>query len=457
MSIGVIVAAGAIVAGLTAVGAFLIASGPSEEVATIAETEPAEEPGNASANLSFRLADTGSHGSEVTIGVDGEGTIYLGGWDTVASSSDGGETWQHSVPGVLPDNEAGADAQFAADRVLTVDEDTGRVFVDDTTLGCTVLRWSDDGGQTWTSNPIACGGGATDHQKVALGPRTTLEDPTGELYPNIVYVCANGLTHTPCAASTDGGRTFGPGAPSQQLDAEDPTASQTTCAFQGMPTANEEGRLFQPQTQCGAKLWFSDDNGLTWTHTPVPVNVSEDTADVATGPGGSVFYTYTDDDWQPRIAVSEDAGESFADTIAIGSGNLTSSLFAVATAQTEDRVGFAYYATSDDPEGWNHNPGDAPDAVTWQLFAGVVTDVHSSDPDVHVGQLTSQADPIQRGCISKLGDCLGNIADYIDVGHGPEGKLHVGYVDGCDACGSADDSDADDAYVAVQTGGPRLS
>jgi len=445
------------IATIAALGAVAANVGFDDPTASTAGTEaaPIETSSDSTGELDFDLSDTDSHGSEITLDVTREGVIFVGGWDRIARSSDGGDSWDHSVPGVIGDTgPVEADSQLAADRVLEVDEDTDRVYVDDTTLACTVLRWSDDLGGNWTSNPIACGGGATDHQKIAIGDRTTLADPTGELYPNVVYVCANGLTHTPCAASNDGGRTFGPGVPSQQVDAETPSNSQTTCGFQGQPATGDDGTIYQPQTQCGAKLWYSTDNGLTWTQTPVPVTPSEDTADVAPAEN-SVYYAYTNDDWQPKLVPSLDGGESFVTPIAIGPSNLTSSLFTVATAEVDGRVGFAYYGTFDDPGGWDHNPGNAPDSVVWHLFAGVVTDA-DTDPTVHVERLTTENDPIQRGCLSKLGDCLGNIADYIDVDQA-DGKVHVGYVDGCDACDTADDSTDDDAYLAIQTDGPRLT
>lgn len=436
------VTAAALVAAIGFVGVLALDANPQ---GTATEATPATAEGDEAA-LAFAANDTGTHGSEVTLGVTSEGAIFVGGWDAIGRSTDGGATWEQVSIGLTH--------PLAADRVLVVDEDTDRVYVDDTTLACTVLSWSDDLGDTWTTNPLACGGGATDHQKIAVGPRTALEDPTGEAYPNVVYVCANGLTHTPCTASPDGGRTFGPGVPSQQLDAEDEQV-QTTCAFQGMPVTDEEGTVYQPHTQCGAAVWSSEDNGLTWTRETVPVSVSEDTADVAAAEG-ALSFAYTDDAWTPKLAYSADDGETWADPIELGPSNLTSALFTVATMESASRAGFAYYATYDDAAGWGGNPGNAPGEVTWHLFAGVVTGLDTSDPAVHAAQVTTEADPIQRGPVSKLGSGLNNIADYIDVTHGPDGRVHVGYVDGCDVCEDASSSTADDAYVAVQTDGPLV-
>lgn len=427
----------------------LLASGELESpddldaTATLAEEERADE-----AAPTFRTVDTGVNGSELNIGLTSDGTIFLGGWDAIARSTDAGDTW----------DALGLDrpVSIAADRVLVVDRETDRVFVDDTTLACTLLSWSDDLGESWTTNPVACGGGATDHQKIAVGDRTELTDPTGELYPNVVYVCANGLTHTPCAPSLDGGRTFGPGMPSQQLDAANPGDSQTTCAFQGVPKANDAGTLYQPSVQCGAQVWWSEDNALTWTHSTIDVSPSPDAPDLALD-DDTVYFFYTTSDWEPMYVYSTDGGETFSDPVSVAAEDLTSSLFPVITAGEDGRIGVAYYATTDDDPDWDGNPGDAPDEVSWNLYSAVVDDAATEDPAVHLTQVTTDEDPIQYGPISKLGSNLNNIADYIDIELGPDGKLHIGYVDGCPACEDVDSSTADDGYVAIQDGGLELS
>ena len=157
-------------------------------LATVLVSSPATATGP-----TFTVVDSTVNGSELNVGVAPNGNIYVGGWDAVGRSTDGGTTWTRhaTMPAV----------SFAADRVLIVDHDTGRVLVNDTTLGCTILSWSDDNAATWRTNPAACGGGVTDHQKIAVGKRVTFPDPTGALYRNLIYVCANGLSHTNCGVS----------------------------------------------------------------------------------------------------------------------------------------------------------------------------------------------------------------------------------------------------------------
>jgi hypothetical protein len=68
-------------------------------------------------------------------------------------------------------------------------------------------------------------------------------------------------------------------------------------------------------------------------------------------------------------------------------------------------------------------------------------------------------DPVQIGCLSKLGQCgHTNIADYIDAEVAPDGRLFIAYIDGCPpGCTTAAASTADEGWLAVQEGGPSLS
>jgi len=398
----------------------------------------------------FATFGTGAHGSEVNLGVTRAGVVFFGGWDHIARSKDGGRTWDVVTP----------PTPVAADRVLVVDRTTDRVFVDDTTLACTTLSWSDDLGQTWSTNPAACGGGVTDHEKVAVGKRTVLIDPTGSLYPNVVYVCANALSHTPCAASLDGGRTFGPGVPAGLAEPAKGRVTPT-CAFQGVPVAAPDGTLYQPRTQCGAAVDRSADNGLTWERHAVvedPKAASTDAPDMAVTPDGTLYFFWTGADWMPRLARSSDGGRTWSAPMAVGAGlGLRSTLFPVVAAGSDGRIGLAFYGTTDAAEGWDGNPGNAPESVHWDLFAAVSTDAAAPAPNFDVTRVTT--DPVQIGCLSKLGQCGGsNIADYIDAEVAPDGRLLVAYVDGCPpGCTTAAASTADEGWLAVQQTGPPLS
>ena len=390
----------------------------------------------------FGLFPTGAHGSEVNLGITARGVLFFGGWDHIARSADDGRSWV-ALPKASP---------VAADRVLVVDRRTGRVFVDDTTLACTVLSWSDDLGQTWTVNPAACGGGATDHPKVAVGPRTLLADPTGRLYPNVVYICANSLSHTPCTTSVDGGVSFGPAVPAGAAE-PDKGRVTPTCAFQGVPMAAPDGTLYQPHGQCGAFVDTSGDNGLTWERHAVVDGEgasSGDTPDLAVAPDKTVWFFWTGADWQPRLARSTDGGRTWSAPIPVTGAGLRSTLFPVVAAGADGRVGLAFYGTPDAAADWAGNPGDAPDGVRWYLYAALLDGRRPPAGPLIPTRVTP--DPVQIGCLSKLGRCSKfNIADYIDADMSPEGGFHIAYVDGCPpGCTDAAHSTADDGWVAIE-------
>jgi hypothetical protein len=394
-------------------------------------------PASHAVDPTFTVVDTTVNGSELNVGVAPNGSIFVGGWDAVGRSTNGGTTWTHlsPVPAV----------SFAADRVLVVDHDTGRVAVDDTTLGCTILSWSDDNGASWRTNPAACGGGVTDHQKIAFGPRVRYTDPTGgTLYRNLMYVCANGLSHTDCGVSVDGGTTFLPAAP-----------HGTGCAFQGAPVAAANGTLYEPTSQCGLHVRATPDNGVTWIDHPVPYASVSDAPDVAVTPDGTLYLAYMDSSWHPAFARSTDGGVHWTGPYAVTVPGLVSGLFPTIVAGADGRVGISFYATTDDATGWDHNPGNAPDAIRWHGYVAVVTDADAATPTVSPQQVTS--DPLQYGCLSKLGSCLNNIADYADTEVGPDGRVYAVFVDGClPGCTSKAQSTSDRAILAIQSGGDDL-
>jgi hypothetical protein len=384
----------------------------------------------------FTVRDAGVNGSELNVGVAPNGTIFVGGWDKIGRSTDDGATWSK----LSPVSAVG----FAADRVLVVDHDTGRVAVDDTYLGCTIISWSDNDGASWSTNPAACGGGVTDHQKIAFGKRVTYTDPTGLLYPNLMYACANGLSHTNCGVSADGGTTFLTSAP-----------HGIGCAFQGAPVADRDGVLYEPTSQCGLQVRSTADNGLSWVEHDVPFASVSDAPDLAVTPDGTLYLAYMDGNWKPALARSTDGGATWSGPYAVTVPGLVGGLFPVVVAGADGHVAVAFYGTTDDATGWDHNPGNAPDSIRWNGYVAVVSDAASATPTITPQLVT--ADPLQYGCLSKLGGCLNNIADYADIDVGPDGRVYAVFVDGClPGCTSKAQSTSDRAIVAVQTGGDDL-
>lgn len=431
--------------GAAAIAALLVALAATPALSSLTPLEDAQP----SALPTFRMSDSGSTGSELNVGVSSAGTLYVGGWSHISRSRTDGASWENiniplapSVGSVKPPG-----VNFAADRVLIVDKDTGRLIVDDTYLGCTVLRFSDDEGATWINNPLACGGGITDHQKVAVGKRTAYPDPTGQLYPNVIYACANGLSHANCGVSIDGGFAFLPAAP-----------HGTLCAFQGTPVADLEGNLYEPSSACGGRVSVTGDNGQSWGEFAVPFDMSNDTPDLGITDDGALYFFYSDKDWKPRFVRSTDQGQSWQGPFVVPMPGLRSSVFPSIVGGDAGRIALSFYGTTDAPSGWGGNPGEAPDSVRWHGYVAVITDALAAQPTVQPVQVTPAGDPLQYGCLSKLGGgCLGNIADYMDIDVGPDGRVYAVFVDGClPGCTSKAESDSDNGVVAIQQSGPTL-
>jgi hypothetical protein len=401
--------------------------------------------GQAGAGIAFRTSDTGADGPEVNIGITSRGVLFFGGWDHIARSIDDGRTWQPTAE-LSPFRAAG-------DRVLIVDRDTDRVFVDDTelVLDCTWLKWSDDLGETWELNLRACGGGLTDHQKIAVGKRTILQDVTNSGYPNVVYVCANGLAYSHCSASPDGGRTFLPSVPTN--------GDSRPCAFQGVPVTGPDGTLYQPklgEPLClltrGPRVEISHDNGLTWTSVLVSPDVAYDYTDLAITPDGTVYCLWikVDDSYRPYLSRSRNGGLTWDEPMPLAP-SLRAVWHPAIAAGADGKVGFAFYGTTDEDPTWLTGPPGAPDAPRWYLYAGTITGADTGSPTISLARATQ--DPIQIG----RGGATGNIADYIDAEVGPNGRLYVAYVDGCPpGCDDVSESTQNDGFVAIQTRGPRL-
>ncbi|HUR68999.1 MAG TPA: hypothetical protein VM370_07105, partial [Candidatus Thermoplasmatota archaeon] len=129
--------------------------------------------------------------------------------------------------------------------------------------------------------------------------------------------------------------------------------------------------------------------------------------------------------------------------------------FPVVVAGANGRIAISFYGSTTDALGWDHNPGTAPATTRWEGYVAVVTDAASAAPTLAPVKVTA-GDPLQIGCISKLGGCLNNIADYMDVDVGPDGRVYAVYTDGCVGCATSATSTLQKGIVAIQMGGPTL-
>lgn len=433
----------------------------------------------------FRERYVGDYGAgEPTIAVSRDGTaIYPTiefdvppGAGALASSAvlrtrDNGTSWKEVTPSVAG---AVAAAPTSLDPYVYADPVTGRLFNIDLNLASGgFLSWSDDGGDSWTSNPACCGIPVDDHQTLFSGPATTLQ-PNPALYPGrVLYFCINQVASATCTKSLDGGLTWilptsvfrGAEPPSESNDCEvqpeDPAAA-TGCVCGGLHghghASEATGTVFLPKGQCGrAELGRSTDNGVTWQTVVVDNTVGFDghEAIVSTDRAGTVYYFFLDGQSLPRLSVSTDDGQSWSAPLNVTAPGVTRAKFPSIVAGEQGRIAFLYLGTTS-PKGqelYDREECTPPqgeqcpykwpaerDNATWNGYVGFSLDADAADPIFATVTAHPDADPLHRGdCAGRCQVAGGGMYDFLDIDVQPvTGQVWVALVDNCNDDGPAE-------------------
>ncbi|HEY2880202.1 sialidase family protein [Nocardioides sp.] len=336
------------------------------------------------------------------------------------------------------------------DPILFTDHATGRTFESQLSGQDSLTCYTDDDGTTW--NPSTGGGipSGVDHQTIGGGPYS----PNGlgplptSTYPNAVYYCSQDIATAFCAASHDGGTTFGPGVP---------TYSLLDCGgLHGHVKVAPDGTAYLPNKACGsnAALVVSKDGGTSWTVNPVPGSSPSDAdPSVGIGANGTVYFGYVGSDGKPAVAVSHDQGTTWSDQQTVGTEfGIKNAVFPTMVAGDDDRATLAFIGT---PTGGNYQD-TANFKGVWHLYLATTYDGGKS-------WVTSDATPndaVQRGSICTGGTTCGNdrnLLDFIDVTVDKTGHIEAAFADGCiDACvtdtshtSGAGPADAQAAYATI--------
>ena len=338
---------------------------------------------------------------------------------------------------------------FNIDPILATDRTTGRTYAGGLNGECSILGSSDDDGASWGQVGNACTG-VLDHETIGSGPWHGAK-PLGATSDRAVYYCAqSGLDA--CATSGTAGLTFGP-----------PTVVTGACSsLHGHVKVSNDGTAYLPNAHCGALAGgaISTDNGASWSSYTV-AGSSEPTdgfdPSVATTPDNTLYESWQGADNHPYVALSTTHGSAWTAPVDLGktmNPPILSSTFQAVTAGDNGRVAVAYLGST--TGGAAFAPGWKG---VWNLYVS-----YSYDAGKTWSTVQASPDPVQRGYICSGGTACNegrNLLDFMDANVTKDGRVVVGYADGCiAACAAAGGTEAQStssfATIAYQNGGRSL-
>ena len=435
---------------------------PKKAKVTLPESVPVPYNGE---KLALSTTDIGTEAGEPTIGVAKDGTAFMaagkfpfadvviaqaGLHPDIRRSTDGGRTWK-SVQPKLPDGTN--DPPFNVDPYVYVDPATNRVFSADLYGACSYLNYSDDKGETWTANPIACGMPGNDHQTIAAGPPP--DGMTTDGYPNVVYYCVNQVVDSTCARSTDGGDSFVPTL-QPAFFSFDPEAGGLCGGLHGHIIVDRDGRLFVPKGHCNQPwIGISEDGGDSWERVRISEDISMQgiQASVAADDAGNLYYVWWDNEEAlPWLSHSTDHGKTWSTPLMIGPPGIKDVNWPTIDAGSKGRIAITFPGTTqvapEPPEADPTDPFDlllgpvTQDFRPWNYYVVVSTNALAADPLFLSATANPLSDPIHRGPCNGPGTsrCAG-MFDFLDVDIAPNGEVWAAAVDTCLSGKNADGID----------------
>lgn len=385
------------------------------------------------------MRSVGQNGFEPTLGVQNDGDVFIVGGDfdvaggvlgspKVYRSRDAGKTWTDITPKDLLGR--GEDAPpVTLDPYLWVDTDTDRVFTIDLSSACLYLSFTDDDGDHWTTNPVACGVPPVDHQTIVTG-KPRVSQTRG--YPNILYHCSNWVADSPCGRSLDGGRSWEPaGIAYVGTDAANRPGETGGLQCGGLTShlaTDPEGRVFLPRGHCGRPyISVSEDDGLTWTAYPVSTTTrtnQHETA-VASDTAGNLYYVWIGTDRLPYLATSTDHGRTWSAPKMVAPPGVTETNIPTIASGAPGTVAVLYMGSTVEYGYRSRNYGKAG----WNGYITVSTSALSADPVFTTTTANPLTDPLVRGTCGPS-RCQ-NVFDFLDIIVAPDGRVWATFVDTC--------------------------
>lgn len=307
-----------------------------------------------------------------------------------------------------------------------------RVFASSLTLlspDTVKICHTDDDGVTWVPDQSGGVGSAVDHQTIGAGPyHAPLINPA---YPHAVYYASQDVAAALTARSDDGGITYGP---SVQMY----TINQCN-GLHGHLKVAPDGTVYVPNRACGnvpilnggdTAVVVSTDNGLTWTVKPVgngsvPSTHATDDPAVAVDGAGKIYCLFSLNGTTAAIGISNDQGSTWKNIFDVGAGlGLTNVAFPAAIGGDAGRAAVAFYASK-------AGAGDSNDVDytgVWHLYVAETFD----GGDHWITTDVTPSLPMQRmGIVRGQGGMARNLLDFFDITIDKDGRVIVGYVNGC--------------------------
>ncbi|HYP19350.1 MAG TPA: S-layer homology domain-containing protein [Chloroflexia bacterium] len=351
------------------------------------------------------------------------------------------------------DNQLTTDVE-TLDPIITNDPVLGRTFVSQLRGTGSFMDITDDDGESYIPSNGGTGNVGVDHQSIASGPyRPGDEGLALTDYPHAVYYCGQSVVAAFCSRSDDGGVTFGTHVPIYTLQ---------DCGLGGLHghvKVAPDGTVYVPKPSCGFAdqgLAVSVDNGQTWVVRDVPITADPfSDPSIEIGKDGTVYFGAIDNDGNPIAVVSTNRGETWSAPFNVGAQhNIKNSVFPAVTAGDSDRAAFAFIGTT--TEG---NYAAEEFTGEWHLYVAHTYDRGATWVTTDV----TPHDPVQRRNICGGGPCR-NLLDFFDAVVDKEGRVLVGYADGCVGPCVSDPFPADgspgfrtkEIAIARQSGGRRL-
>ena len=425
----------------------------------------------------FTAYRTHANGGEPSIGWDPKRHVAIYG----AETADKRLTWR---AGRLQVTDVSAPTSATSlDAITVTDRRTGRTFVSQLALACSLFSYSDDAGKSWTPGQ-GCGvGTAVDHQSVGAGPfhkGSPIQAVTS--YPDAVYYCAQDSYNGLCAVSQDGGATFGNAVPAYNSPANDPNDPNPTFAAEGGACSalhghvrvGPDGTAYLPIKGCGGQpttgnltnteywgghpsLSISTDNGATWIVHRVNRGHNSDESDpsVAIGRGDRFrrgrIYLGWQDGTNPsestygkrsaaKIAMSTNGGKTWTKPVNVSRPlGIHNVQFPEVIAGDDNRAAFAWLGTKavgDDQHNGFVGANGRP--AVWHLYVSMTY----NGGRTWITTDTTPHNPVQRGCVDLQGTSnktatdqnicnQRNLLDFNDITVDSLGRVLVAFADGC--------------------------